>query len=49
MDSGISRVWVTEDFRRCFQLVERDDRRLIDQWISQWQDLIGFEIVPVMT
>jgi hypothetical protein len=41
--------WVTEDFRRCFQVMECDDRRLLDQWISRWQDLIEFEVIPVMT
>jgi hypothetical protein len=41
--------WVTEDFRRCFQVMECDDRRLLDQWISQWHDLVDFEIIPVMT
>jgi hypothetical protein len=41
--------WVTEDFRCCFQVMECDDRRLLDQWISQWHDLVDFEIIPVMT
>jgi hypothetical protein len=41
--------WVTGDFRRCFQVMECDDRELLDQWISQWHDLVDFEIVPVMT
>jgi hypothetical protein len=41
--------WVTDDFRRCFQVMECDDRKLLDQWISNWNDLVDFEIVPVMT
>jgi hypothetical protein len=41
--------WVTEDFRHCFQLMECDDRKLLDEWISQWHDLVDFEILPVMT
>jgi hypothetical protein len=41
--------WVTEDFHRCFQVMECEDRRLLDQWMSRWNDLIDFEILPVMT
>jgi hypothetical protein len=29
--------------------MECDDRRRLDQWISEWDDLIDFEIVPVMS
>ena len=41
--------WVTQDLRRCFQVMECDERRLLDEWISRWQDIVDFEIVPVMT
>jgi hypothetical protein len=41
--------WVTADFRRCFQVMECDDERLLERWTSNWDDLIDFEIVPVMT
>lgn len=40
--------WVEENLNRCFQLMECDDPRLFHQWIVQWQDLIDFEIVPVV-
>ena len=46
---GYIASWVTEDFRRCFQVMECDDRRLLDQWILQWHDLMDFEIIPVLT
>ncbi len=39
--------WVGVDFDRCFQLMECDDARLLQQWDSQWNDLVEFEIVPV--
>ena len=35
--------------RRCFQLMETDDRALLDRWISNWQDLVDFEVFPVIT
>ena len=41
--------WTSSDFRRCFQLMECEDRELLAQWISRWEDLVDFEIVPVMT
>ena len=41
--------WVDESMRRCFQLMETDDRALLDRWISNWQDLVDFEVFPVIT
>jgi hypothetical protein len=41
--------WVDERLERCFQLMETDDRRLLDQWISNWDDLVEFEVYPVIT
>ena len=41
--------WVTPDLGRCYQVMECDDRRLLDQWTASWSDLIQFEIVPVLT
>jgi hypothetical protein len=40
--------WIEANFDRCFQLMECDDPRLLQQWIIQWQDLITFEIVSVV-
>ncbi|HZB45695.1 MAG TPA: DUF3303 family protein [Pyrinomonadaceae bacterium] len=41
--------WVDENFHRCFQLMETDDRNLLDQWLADWADLVDFEVFPVMT
>ncbi len=41
--------WVDERFHRCFQLMEADDRNLLDQWIANWNDIVDFEVFPVMT
>jgi len=41
--------WVTLDYTRCFQVMECDDPALLDQWIAQWQDLVDFEIIPVVS
>ena len=41
--------WVTEDLRRCFQVMECEDRRLLDQWMTHWSDITDFEVIPVVT
>ena len=41
--------WVTADLARCYQIMECEDRRLLDEWISRWQDLVVFEVIPVVT
>jgi len=51
MPEGLRYVesWVEGNFDRCFQLMECNDLRLLQQWIAQWQDLVEFEIVPVVS
>jgi len=39
--------WVETNFDRCFQLMECDDPRLLDDWAAHWQDLVDFEFIPV--
>lgn len=48
---GLSYIdsWVTEDLRHCYQIMECDDPQLLQQWIRAWEDLIDFEVHPVMT
>jgi hypothetical protein len=41
--------WVEPNFERCFQLMECDDPDLFQQWIEHWQDLVEFEVIPVVT
>ncbi|MDQ3518539.1 MAG: DUF3303 domain-containing protein [Gemmatimonadota bacterium] len=41
--------WVTEDIRRCYQVMQCDDRALLDAWIMAWSDLVDFEVHPVIT
>jgi hypothetical protein len=41
--------WVTDDFRRCFQIMECEDRQLLSEWTARWEDLVEFEVIPVMT
>ena len=41
--------WIEANFDRCFQLMQCDDARLLQQWVAAWSELIEFEIVPVAT
>lgn len=41
--------WVTEDLTRCYQIMECEDRTLLDEWLSRWDDLVEFEVIPAMT
>jgi hypothetical protein len=41
--------WVDTQLQRCFQVMETDDRNLLDQWMANWADLVDFEVIPVMT
>jgi hypothetical protein len=41
--------WVDRAGARCFQVVEAPHPELLNLWISHWNDLVDFEIVPVLT
>ena len=39
---------VSADLGRCFQLMETDDVTLFQRWIADWQEVVEFEVVPVV-
>ena len=41
--------WVTDDLQHCYQVMSCDDRALLDEWIAAWEDLVEFEVIPVVT
>lgn len=41
--------WVTDDLKRCYQVMQCDDRSLLDEWISHWSDIVDFDVLPVVT
>lgn len=41
--------WVDPVANRCFQVMEAPDQEALSRWISLWDDLIDFEITPVLT
>ena len=40
--------WVSADLGRCFQLMESNDVTLFQRWIADWQEVVEFEVVPVV-
>ena len=51
MPHGLTYVesWIAEDLRTCYQLMETDDFSLFAQWTQNWDDLMDFEIIPVLS
>lgn len=41
--------WVDLSVSTCFQVMECEDRSLLEAWIARWCDLVDFEVIPVMT
>ena len=41
--------WVDRARGRCFQVIEASDPELLRQWVSRWEDLVDFEVIPVVT
>jgi hypothetical protein len=41
--------WVTTELATCYQVMECDNRRLLDAWIGNWSDLVDFDVIPVVT
>jgi hypothetical protein len=41
--------WVDEPMRVCYQLMETDDRALLDAWMANWSDIVDFEVHPVIS
>ena len=41
--------WVTDDLKTCYQVMECDNRALLDEWMANWADIVNFEVHPVIT
>ena len=41
--------WVDPRGLRCYQVMEAATPELLDAWTRNWNDLVDFEIIPVMT
>jgi hypothetical protein len=41
--------WVGAAGDRCFQIMEADHAEVLEDWVRRWNDLVDFEIVPIVT
>jgi hypothetical protein len=41
--------WVDTARTCCYQIMETPDLELLKAWMSRWEDLVDFEIVPALT
>ena len=41
--------WITPDLTLCYQVMDCDDRSGLDAWIAKWDDIVDFEVIPVIT
>ena len=41
--------WVDAALTRCYQVMQADDRALLDAWMANWSDLVDFEVHEVMS
>ena len=51
MPDGLTYVssWVERTLDRCYQVMETTDRELLEHWMSNWRDLVDFEVHEVIT
>lgn len=41
--------WMESAGSLCFQIMEAPNRESLELWIGRWNDLVDFEIIPVVT
>lgn len=41
--------WVSADLATCYQVMECEDRGLLDQWLANWSDIVEFEVIPAIS
>ena len=51
MPEGVNYVnsWIDEQLTTCYQVMETDNKEKIYEWIGHWDDLVDFEVVPVIS
>lgn len=51
MPEGVEYVvsWMESSGGRCFQVMEARSEEALRKWTANWEDLVDFEIIPVMT
>jgi hypothetical protein len=40
--------WIDPPRARCFQVMEADDVGALQPWLDAWNDIVQFEVIPVL-
>jgi hypothetical protein len=51
MPEGLNYInsWINKELSICYQVMETRSEETIHEWISHWNDLADFEIIPVIS
>lgn len=41
--------WVTKDMSKCYQIMECENKALLNEWMSAWEDLVRLDVEEVVT
>lgn len=41
--------WISEDLSTCYQVMESSSEEELLEWISHWNDMADFEVIPVIS
>jgi hypothetical protein len=41
--------WINEDMTTCYQVMESDSVDKLHEWFKNWDDIVDFKIIPVIT
>lgn len=41
--------WINDEVSVCYQLMSADSAEQLSQWTACWNDLVDFEVVPVIS
>lgn len=51
LPAGVNYVnsWIDEEVTICYQVMESVSKEKLQEWIIKWNDLVDFEVIPVIT
>jgi hypothetical protein len=51
MPEGVNYVnsWIDTNVEVCYQVMETDEEQKLYEWINNWNDIVDFEVIPVIT
>ncbi len=51
MPEGVRYInsWINEEVTVCYQVMEAASAEQLQEWISNWNDIVDFEVIPVIS